>query len=104
MEKEMSKKRIVKGQSITFNDTEFVEATDLVPKKMRSWFWDRFSENASFSFGDNNRTLITAERFADHAKDVMEMAVEDGCATQEEADKFLAVLEALGQTYIDLEN
>jgi hypothetical protein len=83
---------------------EFIEGSDIVPKGWRDWFWGQFSENAPFSWGDNNRTFITAQRFHNHAIDVLEMAVDDGAITKKEAKLFLDKLDKLGQTYIDLEN
>jgi hypothetical protein len=30
-------------------------------------FWGKFSENAPFSWGDNNLTLVSSDRFKEHA-------------------------------------
>jgi len=79
---------------------EFIPAVSIVPRKWDKWFWTLFTEDADFSFGDNNRSLITAERFADHCRDLD--LVEN--SSRKEVDKFMTMLTELDQTYIDLEN
>ena len=80
---------------------EFVLVTDLVPTAWRNWFWELISEGAPFSWGDANRTLITASSFADHC----EKRLLDSEGTSASAKtKFLRAVRALGETYIDLEN
>ena len=79
----------------------FIPITRLVPAGWISWFYDMISQDAPFSWGDNNRTLITASRLADHA--------EAGFANQDnieetEIEKWLTEVRKLGNTYIDLEN
>lgn len=83
---------------------EYIELSDLVPESWRDWFYGLISEDAPFSWGDNNRTLVTALRLHDHVYDRIDVAIEDGVITQEDADKFLKMVEELKQTYIDLEN
>lgn len=83
---------------------EFYNVTDLVPEEWGSWFWGLVSGDAPFSWGDNNRTLVTASRFYDHCNEKLEFVVEDGDVTQDEVDAFLKTIEDLGETYIDLEN
>ena len=80
---------------------ELVEITSLVPEHWASWFYAVISEDAPFSWGDNNRTLVTAERLHDHCADRL-ADVED--VNEMDIDNFLRKLEELGQTYIDLEN
>lgn len=79
----------------------FIEVSDLVPQSWGDWFWCLISEDAPFSWGDNNRTLIAASRFHAHCIDRLE-DVED--VSNEEIEKFLKTIESLGETYIDLEN
>ena len=90
----------MKKNKIDLETCEFIPATTLVPKNWDDWFWGIFSQDADFSWGDNNRTLITAERFAAHCRecDLTENA------SKKEVDKFMRVLIDLGETYIDLEN
>ena len=80
---------------------KFIAATDLVPKKWSNWFWAQFSSNAPFSWGDNNRTLITAERFLSHCDTDVELPKN---IKDKEYIEFSQRLQKLGQTYIDLEN
>lgn len=78
---------------------EFVAASDIVPPALAPEFWSEFSENAPFSWGDNNRTLVTASRFYDHCKAALGDELQGP-----ETDEFYALLEIMGETYIDLEN
>ena len=79
----------------------FVEVSDLVPKSWVDWFWGLISENAPFSWGDNNRSMVTADDFARYCEERL-----DGVDDVSEAAKrrWLDSIYALGQTYIDLEN
>ena len=79
---------------------QFIAASDLIQKSLGK-FWAAVTEDAPFSFGDNNRTLITASRLADHCDDTV--CYDDNFDT-DEVNKFIAELRELGDTYIDLEN
>jgi hypothetical protein len=84
--------------------TEFVEATSLVPESWGEWFWCTISENAPFSWGDNNRTFVTAEAFADHCENcIMELSTKES-TTYGARREWLKKVQRLGQMYIDLEN
>ena len=56
---------------------KYVELSEIVPSEWETWFFNDLSENAPFSWGDNNRTLVSAERFKDHALDVIDMVESD---------------------------
>jgi hypothetical protein len=88
----------------TVRECEFVEASELVPRHWQEWFWSLVSENAPFSWGDNNRTLVTADSFLEHCESRLADVVDDQITSQEELDLFFRLLEGLGDTYIDLEN
>ena len=79
---------------------EFVEFGSLIPKNWsparREQFFCDISDNAPFSWGDNNRTLVTASAFANHCQ----LHLDDSRRTQ----AFLRKLWTLGETYVDLEN
>lgn len=81
---------------------EFIPATLLVPDSWDSWFWERISEDAPFSWGDNNRTLVDMADFLDHC--------EDRLHDKPEADAWLkkmrSALKEFGKDgmYVDLEN
>jgi non-ribosomal peptide synthetase component F len=59
-------------------------------------FWESFSSSCPFTWGDCNRSLVTAEAFADHCQEVL--------PDTENSKKFLEAIRDLGQTYIDMEN
>jgi hypothetical protein len=87
----------------------FVELSDLVPSNWEDWFWSAISDSAPFSWGDNNRSLVCASDFKDHAENVISMFSSDydedvDAPTQHEIDDFINKLNDLGNTYIDLEN
>ena len=44
----------------------FIPISGLVPKAWASWFYCAISENAPFSWGDNNRSLLTDSALAQH--------------------------------------
>lgn len=79
---------------------QFIAASDLIPQSLGK-FWAAVTEDAPFSFGDNNRTFITASRLADHCDDTV---CDDDDFDTDEVNKFIAELRELGDTYIDLEN
>ena len=93
------------ARKVRVDTCQFVRVTELVPERWQEWFCTAISEDAPFSWGDNNRTLVTAERFADHCEDRMEdLLDESNLFFVQEARDFIEVLRRLGQTYIDLEN
>ena len=81
---------------------EFIPATNLIPYWAKNWFWGEFSSSAPFSWGDNNRTLITASRFAGHAQEVLMDHYDSDLPMR--AQRWINELRDLGETYIDLEN
>ena len=85
---------------------DFVPATALIPRGWDAWFWEAISENAPFSWGDNNRSLVDFRSFINHAEEALECAqladakvrrwlgrMNEWCNEAEE-----------GGIYIDLEN
>ena len=83
---------------------EFIEATSIVPREWDMWFWALISDNAPFSWGDNNRSMVTASDFRRHCADRLLDAADDEDVSQGAIDSFLKRLEDLEETYIDLEN
>ncbi len=75
---------------------EFISATDLVPRGWDNWFWAEISEDAPFSWGDNNRSMVTASDFARHCEERLD--------DSPKVKRFLRKVWALGETYIDLES
>ena len=85
------------------NIIRFVEATDLIPRNWENWFWDELSNSPNVTFGDNNYSLITADRFANEVKDILASVTEDDVFPME-VDSLMAELEELkeGNIYINL--
>lgn len=83
---------------------EFIEGTSIVPDGWEHWFWVAISESAPFSWGDNNRSLVTACDFKMHCENALLDIEEDQNVTEKEKEKFFDSLRELGDTYIDLEN
>ena len=97
-------RRVCHKRNVAVRATEFVEACELVPRKWDNWFWVAISENAPFSFGDNNRTLIDAQFFASHCEDVLANLNDAESTTVGAKREWLKKVRRLGQMYIDLEN
>jgi hypothetical protein len=84
---------------------QFIEANELVPPEWTSWFWSAVSENAPFTWGDNNRSMVCAIDFAIHCEDVLILEAQDTSKVKSsEVNTFIRMLRSLGDIYIDLEN
>ncbi len=82
---------------------QYVPVTTIVPKKWSGWFYGALSEGAPFSWGDNNRTMVSPERFIKHVEDVV--IVGENWVSAQDRDEFFATIKSLGDdVYIDLEN
>ena len=95
---------------------EFVAVSTLIPENwVKSEFWSVVSENAPFSWGDNNRSLVTANNFLTHMIKSMNVETpEPGEPLAESSleelinhDEYLKTVKKFGslkETYVDLEN
>jgi hypothetical protein len=92
-------RRVCHKRQVAVRATEFVEVTDLVPHAWGEWFYTRLSETSKVTWGDANRTMITAEFLADIVED---MDVEE--TTEGAMREWLKKVRRLGQMYVDLEN
>lgn len=101
-----------KMKNIQPQTAKYVEISEIVPNDWKDWFFNDLSENAPFSWGDNNRTLVSADRLKDHALDVLDMvqSMEEDEEMVSDIPKYkeafldtLSYLEA-EQIYIDLEH
>jgi hypothetical protein len=54
------------AKKIKVQTCKFVPVSSLVPDSWGLWFYDAITQDAPFSWGDNNRTMITAQRFYGH--------------------------------------
>lgn len=95
-------------KDLKIQSCKFVELSSLVPKEWTGWFYTAISENAPFTWGDNNRSLVDAQSFANHIDEVFSyFDVEETVAEIEKhQDAFYDTLNYLGshKVYIDLEN
>ena len=88
---------------ITVETCRFIPVSSVVPAAWQSWFWQLVSEDAPFSWGGNNRTLVTASAFFDHCSARLDGAGKSQ-KRRREITKWLEFVSSLGETYIDLEN
>ena len=47
----------------------FVYASAIVPSTWTEWFWGEVAEDAPFSWGDNNHSLVDIRSFANHCEE-----------------------------------
>jgi len=78
---------------------QFVSATNLVPRGWDHWFWEAISVSAPFTWGDNNRSMVTASSFADHCEETI-----IGTIPMPTYRRFINKVRSLGEMYIDLES
>jgi len=97
-------RRLGHKRQIPVQITEFVCITDIVPEKWRDWFFAEISTDAPFSWGDNNRTLVTIDRFADHCEECLTLMVEEKQLTEGAKREWLKKVRNLDTMYVDLEN
>jgi hypothetical protein len=80
----------------------FVSLSDITRKHLLthgeiSDFWDQFVNNAPFSWGDNNRSLVIASAVAEHCQNCLE-------GDSPPVQALLQSLRDLEDLYIDLES
>lgn len=87
------------------HNCQFVHSTDLVPRQWDNWFWGAISSNAPFTWGDNNRSMITVQRFADHCEGWLKVFSEAESTTYYAKREWLKKIRKLPvYVLIDLEN
>lgn len=90
-----------------YETAKYVPLSEIVPDNWKDWFYTAISEDAPFSWGDNNRTLVDAISFGHHASERIDTEESFGNNGVIKGRKnFFAVLNKLekDQVYIDLEN
>lgn len=105
-------KNLVKTLNQTFKDAplithlQAIPVSKLIPANWGPWFYTLISENAPFSWGDNNNSLISLSRFETHCHNRLDFQDEKNPPTTKElVDQFFYELTTLPQTtLIDLEN
>jgi hypothetical protein len=50
----------------------FVKATTIIPENWNDWFWSTLSDSSSLTFGDNDYSLVNAERFLQELNDILD--------------------------------
>lgn len=91
---------VAQGLSPKLETCCFVSISSIVPERLADPFWEAISQNAPFSWGDNNRSLICAYdllRHIDQIEDSIDLDPEELAIITKE-------LASLEDTYIDLEN
>lgn len=82
--------------------TDFVRVTDIVPKQWaKQGFWETISSSADFTWGDNNRSMITAEHFAYHCE---RFEADEFGTTVGAYREWLKKIRRLGSMYVDMES
>jgi hypothetical protein len=91
--------------NIEVQTAKFIPVSDIVPESWKDWFFSAISENAPFSWGDNNRTLVDALDFRHHVENVLDIHSEEE-TIEEHYQSFMDILTYISQDriYIDLEN
>ena len=75
----------------------------LFPEDWKPWIFDAISDNAPFSWGDNDHTLISADRFEDWFDYVASRLDECDDTLKTQVHEKLEQLKTQG-AYIELEN
>ena len=96
-----TKKKTTKKKKLelpAIHTCEYVELTDVRGHDLDD-YWELVVEDAPFSWGDNNRSMVTASSLRYHLEDRL-------CDYQNKkaVKRVIAVLAALGETYVDLES
>jgi hypothetical protein len=51
---------------------EYVYADEVIPNDWKTWFWDSLSQSGSVTFGDNDHSLISAEKLLAEIKEIFD--------------------------------
>jgi hypothetical protein len=54
----------------------YVHAVDIIPKDWNHWFWGALNESSTTTFGDNDYSIVSAERFLDEVEHVLSFSDE----------------------------
>ena len=88
-------------EALKIQAVQFVQVETIIPEEWSEWFWMSLSESSTITFGDNDFSLISAERFLDEVKLVLEFEREvDQKEVQQIREKLLAC--AQQKVYINL--
>ncbi len=80
---------------------KFIPISALLPRGWIKWFFDGgFCEQTPFTWGGNDRSLVSADRFADYLEECIDVVFEDTPKMR----RFLCKLRKLKKLYLDLES
>lgn len=86
----------------------YIPVTKLVPRTWHTWFFSAISEDAPFSWGDNEHSLTTASALAAHAETTFAVMEANDPNNQlpppATRTRFLNKLRLLKETLVDLES
>jgi len=101
-------KAVLEVSGIPVCKADYVSLSDIVPAEF-DWFWDMIECNPTpFSFGDNNFSMVTGDRFAVWLIEIFEYwnnTEEESEVNKEEWDKFIGNIWMCNDAgiFIDLE-
>ena len=92
-------------KDLLIEDVKCVAMSQVMPEEWHSWIFCALSEDAPFSWGDNNLSLVSAERFLNHLEDVLDLH-DDENTIKEHKESVIDTLNYLSNKniYIDLES
>ena len=92
-------------KDLLIEEVKHVAMSQVMPDDWHSWIFCAVSENAPFSWGDNNLSLVSAERFLNHLEDVLDLH-DDENTIKEHKESVIDTLNYLSNKniYIDLES
>lgn len=89
------------SRKVQINTCRFVTVNDLIPDSW-DWFFEAVGEDAPFSWGDNNRSLVDVDTFYRHCElRILGEGYTADCAVRAWLKKVAAIPP---DVYIDLEN
>ena len=87
----------IESEKLPIQTIKCIPVSYLIPTSMLPLgVWEKISQDAPFSWGDNNRSMITASDFAKHCEERLD--------DSPKVKKFLKRVRSFGEMYIDLES
>lgn len=68
---------------LTIDTLQAVPVSTIIPSEWKGWIWSLLSEDAPFSWGDNNHTLVDPLDFWDHLENVLTLDNEELVESEE---------------------
>ena len=94
-------------KDLQINTVKCVGVSQIIPEDWADWIWCPLSEDAPFSWGGNNHSLVDAVSFRDHMENVLSYQDDEDLKDliQEHLPAVLDIISYLeaGHVYIDLE-